>query len=143
MNMILCYISIGTNTLTISSISYSYQFIFNEWVYIYHSYFCFYPANGENKLRGTSSLKIGAAKIGREPIPIQSKCSLGVKGTVFKDYPPNWTQPYWMIRVATIMIKNKGLLKKFLKTLISELLSFLALISLKTWSKTKVLKNMQ
>jgi hypothetical protein len=40
-----------------------------------------------------------------------------------------------------ITARKSGLLKKFSKTLISDFLSFLALISLNTYKNTKTLKN--
>ena len=41
------------------------------------------------------------------------------------------------------MAKKRGLLKKLEKMLISLDFSFLALISLKTWSRTKTLKKIE
>ena len=81
-----------------------------------------------NKLAGTSNLNKGAKNSGREPNPRQMRCSWVVRGTVLRECPPNSTQAIWMAMVATRMSKNKGLLKKLAKTLISLDLSFLALI---------------
>ena len=48
-----------------------------------------------------------------------------------------------MARVLTKIAKNKGLLKKLAKMLSSLDLSFLALISLKTCSRTNTLKKIE
>lgn len=56
--------------------------------------------------------------------------------------PPNSTRQMCTMAVPSTMNKKRGLLKNPSKTLISSLLSFLALISLNTYMNTKMLKNM-
>jgi hypothetical protein len=77
---------------------------------------------------GMMILKIGPKKMGRDPKPRQMRCSCWVKGTVLRDCPPNSTQAIWIIIVAMRIIMNRGLLKKFSNTLISDDLSLRALI---------------
>lgn len=69
-----------------------------------------------NKETGTNILKKNPANIDNDPNPKQIKCSSKVNGTVFKDCPPYSTHKVWIIMVATKIIKNNGLLKKFLNT---------------------------
>jgi hypothetical protein len=69
-----------------------------------------------NKETGTNNLKKNPANIDNDPNPKQIKCSCKVNGTVFKDCPPYSTHKVWIIMVATKIIKNNGLLKKFLNT---------------------------
>lgn len=76
-----------------------------------------------------------------DPIIRQMKFSRKVRGIVLTASPPNRANDIWMIKVATKMRRNIGLLKKFLNTLISCFSSFLALISLKSCKNTKTLKN--
>ena len=78
-----------------------------------------------------------------DPNKRHKRFSLKLSSTVLRDFPPYLTMVNWMIMVLTRMIKKSLLLKKSSKTLYSWALSFLALISLKTWSKTKTLKKIE
>lgn len=78
-----------------------------------------------------------------DPKSKHSRFYLKLSSTVFSDYPPYLTMVSWMMMVHTTITKNSLLLKKLSKTLYSSALSFLALISLKTWRSTKTLKKME
>ena len=93
--------------------------------------------SGKNVLTNKPAINEKVPKI------MQSKFSLKLSSTVFIDFPPYLTMVNWMMIVATKMIKNNGLFKKFSKTLASLCLSFLALISLKSWRRTKTLKKIE
>lgn len=92
---------------------------------------------------GRAILKITPAKMDKEPKPMQIRCSCILRGTVLRDCPPNSTHRNWIAKVLMRMAKKRGLLKKLEKMLISLDFSFLALISLKTWSRTKTLKKIE
>ena len=92
---------------------------------------------------GTMSLKMGAKRMGSAPKTRHWMCSSVERGTVRRECPPYSTHTNWMARVRRRITKKRGLLKKLRKTLISLDLSFLALISLKTCSRTKVWKKRQ
>lgn len=72
-----------------------------------------------------------------------NKFSLKLNSTVLSDFPPYLTIVNWMTIVATKIIKNNGLLKKFSKTFASVCFNFLALISLKICKSTKTLKKIE
>lgn len=95
------------------------------------------------KLWGRISFINSPDKRVEDPNKIHKRFSWKDNSTVFIDYPPYFTIVNWMIIVAMIMIKKRGLLKKCSKTLVSSGLSFLAFISLKTWRSTNTLKNIQ
>lgn len=95
------------------------------------------------KLYGKANLINNPDNKDDEPKIIHKRFSLNESSTVFIDSPPYLTIVNWIIIVAIMMIKKSGLLKKFSKTLDYSGLSFLALISLKTWSKTNTLKKIQ
>ena len=78
-----------------------------------------------------------------EPNTKHNKFSLKVNSTVFIDFPPYLIIVNWMMIVAIRITKNNGLLKKCSNTLASLIFSFLALISLKTCSKTNTLKKIE
>ena len=73
----------------------------------------------------------------------QRRFSLKLSSTVLRDFPPYLTMVSWMMMVETTMIKKSLLLKKFSKMLYSSDFNLRALISLKTWSKTKTLKKIE
>jgi len=52
-----------------------------------------------------------------EPRIRQSRFSLKLSSTVWRDFPPYLTMVSWMMMVDTKMIRNNLLLKKFSKTL--------------------------
>ena len=52
----------------------------------------------------------------KDPSPAQIRCSLTVKGTVFKYFPAYWMKVTCRITVTIRIRRNKRLLKKFLKT---------------------------
>lgn len=66
----------------------------------------------------------------KENVPkiMHNKFSLKLNSTVLRDFPPYLTIVSWMTIVLTIMIKKRGLLKKFSKTFASVCFNFLALI---------------
>lgn len=106
--------------------------LWNDDIY-YHSYLAF--SSGTESLdrllnidEGIRSLKMTPKKRGSEPRPRQMRCSWRVSGTVLRDSPPNWMQAIWIAIVRTRMMKKSGLLKKFLKMLISEDFSLRELI---------------
>ena len=76
-----------------------------------------------------------------DPITKHNTFSRKLKGIVFIASPPNLARDIWIKKVAIRMRMKRGLLKKFLKTLISCFSSFLALISLKSCKNTKTLKK--
>ena len=78
-----------------------------------------------------------------EPSRRHRRFSLKLSSTVLRDFPPYLTMVNWMMMVLTRMLRKSLLLKKSSKTLYSWALSFLALISLKTWSRTKTLKKIE
>lgn len=95
------------------------------------------------KLAGKITLINNPEMIEDEPNKRQKRFSLKESSTVFIDLPPYLTIVNWMMMVAMRITKKRGLLKKCSKTLVSSGFNFLALISLKTWSKTKTLKKIQ
>lgn len=75
------------------------------------------------------------------PINIQAVFYPIVKGAQCAAFPPYSTIKSCTTRVVIITKTNIELLKNPLKTLTSSFFNFLALISLKTCKKTKMLKN--
>ena len=75
------------------------------------------------------------------PIPMQIKYSHQFRGVHFTAYPLNCTNRTYTTIVNISMKKNSQLLHIPLHTLNYLALIFLALISLKIWRKTNVLKN--
>ena len=77
------------------------------------------------------------------PIDKQRIFSLKLSLAVFIDFPPYSIMINWMRIVLAMMIKNIGLLKKFLNMLIYVRFSFLALSALKICKNTKTLNKME
>ena len=53
-----------------------------------------------------------------DPMTKHKKFSRALRGMVLTDYPPNSAREIWMKNVAIRITMKRGLLKKFLKTLI-------------------------
>lgn len=92
-------------------------------------------------LAGIRALKTNPKNKEEDPIIKHNTFSSKLNGTVFTASPPNRARDIWITKVAMRIKINRGLLKKFLKTLISCFSSFLALISLNSCKNTKTLKK--
>jgi hypothetical protein len=69
------------------------------------------------RLSGRMTLKARQERREVEPRSRQSRFSLKLSYTVFRDYPPYLTMVSCMMMVATRMIMKRVLLKKFSKVL--------------------------